>query len=65
MLAPEVIHNLKMHLSCIDRQHTPDCNRDCVNCDVALGKTPTKEALEKAIQVLEYVEKIRKEKNNA
>lgn len=65
MLAPEVIHNLELHLECINRQHTPECNRDCVNCNVAVTKSVTAEALETALKVLRYVEKLRKEKGNA
>lgn len=60
MLAPDVINNLKLHLSCIQRQHTPECKRDCNNCDVCVRKNTTMEALDTAIKVLEFVEEKRK-----
>lgn len=61
MLAPEVISNLKTHLACIQRQHTPECNRECDKCDVCLRKNATMETLSTAIQVLEWFEQKRKE----
>jgi len=64
MLAPEVISNLKMHLACIQRQHTPECKRECDKCDVCLRKNATMETLETAIKVLEYVEQKRAERKN-
>ena len=53
MLAPELIQNLKVHKACIERQHTPMCERKCDQCDVCLRKNTTVETLAKAIQVLE------------
>ncbi len=61
MLAPEVIRNLRMHKMCIERQHTPACQRKCDECDVCLRKNATIESLDKAIQVLEWLEQKRKE----
>ena len=61
MLAPEVIQNLKVHKACIERQHTPACERKCDQCDVCLRKNATVETLAKAIQVLEWLEQKRKE----
>lgn len=56
MLAPEVIQTLKLHLLCIQRQHTPACSRNCDQCDACVRKNKTTEALETTIKVLEWFE---------
>lgn len=61
MKAEETIHLLKLHLACIQRQHTPDCKRECDNCELCVRKGKTIEALDTGIRVLEFVEQKRKE----
>lgn len=61
MKAEETIHLLKLHLACISRQHTPDCKRECDNCELCVRKGKTMEALETGIKVIEWLEQKRKE----
>ena len=57
MTGERVIQILKTELECVNRQGTPKCNRDCLNCDLLLAAKDVREAYETAIKVCEHVKK--------
>ena len=61
MLAPDVKRVLNLHLECIKRQHTPECNRDCVHCDALTRRSEVIEAIDTALKVVDFLERKRNE----
>ena len=65
MTGERTIQILKTELECVNRQGTPKCNRDCLNCDLLLPAKDVREAYETAIKVLEIVKKQQDAKRDA
>lgn len=59
---------LKIEKECVERQDTPQCNRDCGNCDLLLPTEEVKQAYTLAIGCIEgtqsLLDKIRTEIEN-
>lgn len=65
MTGERTIQILKTELECVNRQGTPKCNRDCLNCDLLLPAKDVREAYETTIKVLEIVKKQQDAKRDA
>ena len=57
MTGERVLQILKTELECVNRQGTPKCNRDCLNCDLLLPAKDVREAYETSIKVLTIVKR--------
>lgn len=60
MTAKEIIEVLIIERTCVERQDTPFCNRDCANCDLTLPTERVVHAYEQAIDALHKIPKYRK-----
>lgn len=63
MKGEEVIEILSVERACICRQARGDCKHKCTSCDFAIAGDKLLEAVDKAIEVLIYVEAHKKHKS--
>lgn len=47
---------LETELECVSRQDTPECDKDCLHCDLLMDPDEIKEAYKTAIKALEQTE---------